>query len=524
MNQALVQDVVSEVMRRLGNRAPASNGGPPAGGGYGAGSSTGSVSTAGTSGYTRSGGVRAGEDAPANEGQRREGQSRTARIDVPIGQHGVYAKVDDAVGAATEAQKRLAKLSLEDRDAIVKLIKALAKQNAESWGKIELDETKIGRLDHKIEKLQILELVPGVEFLTTDAIGGSKGMCLEEHAPFGVIGVITPVTHSIPTLSANAINMIASGNSIVANPHPSGTNCAAHAVREYNQSIAAKFGIDNLITCIVPPTLETADQIFNHRGIPLLVVTGGPAVARAALAAKKRAIVAGPGNPPVVVDETACLQNTAESIVKGGAYDNNLLCIGEKQVFCVDSVFDKLIAQMEQSGAFMLNSSQIDALTGKAFTIDPKDNKPHVNKDFVGKNASALAEVAGVRVPPATQLLIGETDANHTFVQEEQMMPFIPFVRVRNVDEAIDLAIQSEHGYRHTALIHSRNMETVTRFGRRANTTLFVINGASMSGLGLGGQGYLSYSIATPTGEGITTPLTFTRYRRISIGGAMRMI
>jgi len=253
-------------------------------------------------------------------------------------------------------------------------------------------------------------------------------------------------------------------------------------------------------------------------------VTGGPAVARAALKATKRAIVAGPGNPPVVVDETACLRNAAESIVKGGAYDNNLLCIGEKQVFCVDAVFDKLMAQMEKAGGYVLNSSQIEALTNQAFKLDPKDNKHHVNKEFVGSDASVLADVAGVRVPPTTQLVVGETDKDNLFVQHEQMMPFVPFVRVKNADEAIELAIESEHGYRHTALIHSRNMETVTKFGRRANVTVFVVNGASMSGLGLGGQGYLSYSIATPTGEGITTPLTFTRYRRVMLTGSLRMI
>jgi aldehyde dehydrogenase len=317
--------------------------------------------------------------------------------------------------------------------------------------------------------------------------------------------------------------MIAAGNAIVANPHPSGANCAAMAVREYNRQIAGKFGIDHLITCVIPPTLESAEAIFNHRGIPLLVVTGGPAVARAALAAKKRAIVAGPGNPPVVVDETACLRRAAESIVKGGAYDNNLLCIGEKQVFCVESVFDKLMSQMERAGGFVLNRSQIDALTAKAFKPD-KEGHLHVNKDYVGRDASVLAAAAGVSVPPTTQLLVGETNADHIFVQEEQMMPFVPFVRVKNVDEAIDLAIESEHGYRHTALIHSRNLDTITRFGRSANVTLFVVNGASMSGLGLGGQGYLSYSIATPTGEGITTPLTFTRYRRVMMTGSLRMI
>lgn len=494
MNQALVQDVVAEVMRRLGR-----------------------------SGGNGSIGVRAGEDAPANEGLRRDAEAHPHRIDAPVGQYGIFNNVDKAVAAATEAQQKLMKLSLDDRDAIVKLVKRMAKENAVAWGKMEFAETKIGRLDHKIEKLQILELVPGVEFLTTNANSGSNGVCLEEFAPYGVIGIITPVTHSIPTLSANVINMVASGNAIVANPHPSAANCAAHAVREYNKAIAAKFGIEHLITIIVPPTLETADAIFNHRGIALLVVTGGPQVARAALAAKKRAIVAGPGNPPVVVDETACLENAASSIVKGAAFDNNLLCIGEKQVFAVDSIFDKLMAKMENAGGYILNSEQIERLTKAAFVVD-KEGKYHVNKDFVGKDPAVLAEAAGVRVPPATQLLVGETDYGHLFVQHEQMMPFVPFVRVKDVDQAIDLAIQSEHGYRHTAIIHSQSLRTVTRFGKRANTTLFVVNGASPSGLGLGGQGYLSYSIATPTGEGITTPLTFTRYRRVMVTGSLRMI
>jgi aldehyde dehydrogenase len=508
MNQALVTDVVAEVMRRLGNRG---NGSAPA---HPSGRPSSPFAT-----------VKAGEDAPANEGKRLESESRGGpRVTVPIGQHGIFGTVDECVAAATEAQKKLLRLSLDDRDAIVKLIKSIAGQNAHEWGRIELEETKIGRLDHKVEKLQILSLVPGVEYLRTNATSGSNGVCLEEFAPFGVIGIITPVTHSVPTLSANAVNMIASGNAIVANPHPSGTNCAAIAVREYNRQIAAKYGVDHLITCVVPPTLETADQIFNHRGIQLLVVTGGPAVARAALKASKRAIVAGPGNPPVVVDETACLQNAATSIVKGAAYDNNLLCIGEKQVFCVESVFDKLLAQMEKAGGFVLNASQIKTLTQQAFVTDPKDNKLHVNKDFVGKDAAVLARAAGTGVPPLTQLLVGETDKDHPFVQHEQMMPFVPFVRVKNVDEAIALALESEHGYRHTAIIHSRNLDTITRFGRQAATTLFVVNGASPAGLGLGGQGYLSYSIATPTGEGITTPLTFTRYRRVMMTGSLRMI
>jgi aldehyde dehydrogenase len=496
MNQALVQDVVTEVMRRLGNRIPASNGGVPA-----------------------------ADDAPAADVNRHDGERQPHRISVPRGQGGVFSNIDEAVAAASEAQKKLLRLPLEDRDGIVKLIKSIAKQKAQEWGKLELDETKIGRLDHKIEKLQLQEGIPGVEFLVTHAHSGSKGVSLDEFAPFGVIGCITPVTHSIPTLTCNAINMIASGNALVINAHPSGANCAAVSIQEYNRQIASKFGIENLLSTVLPPTLETAEAMFRHRDIPLLVVTGGAAVARAALHARKRAIVAGPGNPPVVVDETACLSNAAESIIKGGAYDNNLLCIGEKEVFCVDSVFEKLLAQMEKYGGFPLNERQTEALTRAAFTFDAKEGRPHVNKDFVGKDPAILAEAAGVRIPPQTQLLFGVTDANHAFVQEEQMMPFVPFVRVRDVDEAIERALQAEHGFRHTAIIHSRNTEAITKFGRLAATTIFVANASCLAGLGgPGGEGYGSFSIATPTGEGITTPLTFTRSRRVTISGALRMI
>ena len=488
MNQALVQDVVTEVMRRL-QRAD--------------------------SPYATRGGPSAVPRTPFPKPHATSGAD---------GRFGVFAKIEDAVTAATEAHHQLQRLSLDDRDAIVRLIKSIAKQNAPDWGRLELDETKIGRLDHKVEKLEILDRVPGVEFLRTHADSGTHGLTIEEFAPFGVVGVITPVTHSVPTLTSNAIAMIAAGNSLVINAHPTGANCAATAVRAYNGAIAQRFGIEHLITCVHPPTLRTAEELFRAKGVALLVVTGGAGVARAALESKKRAIVAGPGNPPVVVDETACMKNAADAIVKGAAYDNNLLCIGEKQVFCVSSVFDKLVEEMRKHGAFVLNPSQIDALTKRAFEVDPKHNKVTLNKDLVGRDARVLAEAIGVRVPPTTQILIGETGADHLFVREEQMMPFVPFVRVRDVDEAIARAVESEHGFRHTAVIHSRNLDTITRFGRASDVTLYVVNGPSMAGLGLGGQGYLSYSIATPTGEGVTTPLTFTRFRRVTMTNTMRVI
>jgi aldehyde dehydrogenase len=437
---------------------------------------------------------------------------------------GVFTDVEAAVTAASKAQREFERRGLDDRRKAVACVRKICLEQAEQLGREELEETKIGRLPHKIEKLQVIaDRIPGVEFLKTEAFSGENGIALQDYAPFGVIGVITPVTHSLPTLAGNAINMLAAGNALVCNPHPSGAQIAARGTRLFNQAIHEAIGIDNLLTIIANPTLESAQAIFDHREVRMLCVTGGPAVGRAALRSPKRAIVAGPGNPPVVVDETADLMNAAQSIIAGGAYDNNLLCIGEKEVFAVSSIFDELLAAMTRFKGVKLDAKQIDALTKAAFV---KDDKGHemVNKDFIGQDAAVLAKKAGFSVPADTELLFGETTEASPFVDHEQMMPFVPFVRCKDVDHAIALATKYEHGFKHTSIIHSRNVETITRMGREMDTTLFVQNGPSTAGLGSGGEGYLSFSIATPTGEGVTTPLTFTRQRRSTTCKAMRIL
>ncbi len=431
---------------------------------------------------------------------------------------GLFTCADRAAAAARRAFEQLRTRPMDDRKKAIDHIRRISIASAVELGTMEMNETKLGRLKHKIEKLETLgRRAPGTEFLSTQAYSGDRGLCVIEHAPFGVIGAITPVTHSLPTITGNAVSMIAGGNTLVVNPHPSGRKVAAEGVKRFNQAIYEDIGIDNLICLITEPTLESASAIFKSRDVSLICVTGGPAVARAALNSGKRAIVAGPGNPPVVVDETADLDRAARSIITGASYDNNLLCIAEKEVFVVASVFDQMMAAMERAGAVRLNASQIERLTSAAFQEVGDDKHLAPTKELLGQDASKLATAAGVSVAPEVELLFGETVAEHPFVSVEQMMPFVPFVRCRDVNEAIELAKHYEHGYRHTSIIHSRNVNNMTKMARALDTTLFIKNGPCMAGLGLGGEGYPSFSIAGPTGEGVTTPLTFTRERRCSL-------
>ena len=430
---------------------------------------------------------------------------------------GVFECPQEACTAAQKAFDQLREKGVAGRAKVVEIVKDLCTRHAAAWGKFEFEETKIGRLEHKIEKLQIVKLVPGVEWLQPRGMSGDHGITMEEHAPFGVVGAILPVTHSVPTMSGNIINIVAAGNAVVFNPHPGGARSAALAARAFNEAIHAALGIENLVCTIEKPTLESFDALTKNEHIKLLCVTGGPAVVGAAMKSGKRAICAGPGNPPVIVDGTGNLSKAAADVIKGAAYDNNLLCIGEKQVFVLEHVAERFMNELAHAGAAKLTPPQLAKLAAAAFTTS-KDaggcSHAVLNRKLVGADAAVLAQHAGAQVSADCPLLFAETDAEHVFVMEEQMMPMLPIVRVKNFEDAVAAAAKSEHGYKHSAIIHSLNVERMTAMARALDTTLFVKNGASVAGLGLGGEGYLSYSIATTTGEGITTPETFTRTRR----------
>lgn len=460
------------------------------------------------------------ETTSGNGGAPRMGAGKSGR-------HGVFAEAADAIEAADGAFAALTRKGYEGREKIVQIVKRLCHDHAEAWGKLELEETKIGRLPDKIAKLTGIPSIPGTEWLRPYGMSGDHGITMEENAPFGVIGAITPVTHSIPTIAANIISMVAAGNTVVFNAHPGGARCAAVAIRAFNEAIEREVGIENVLTIVEEPSLESFEAITGHERVRLLCVTGGPGIVKAAMKSGKRAICAGPGNPPVVVDETADLRKAARDIVVGGGFDNNLLCIGEKEVYVVKSVYKEFLAAFDAAGARKLSAGQLGRLTEVAFTVKGDGggcSKPVLNRELVGADAAVLARHAGLDVPAQTPLLYAETeDLEHPFVDEEQMMPMVPVIPVDDVDAGIRCAVKAEHGYQHSSMIHSLNVANMTKMLRALNTTLFVKNGACIAGLGTGGEGYASFSVATTTGEGITTPETFTRKRRCVLVDSLSM-
>ena len=429
------------------------------------------------------------------------------------GEYGIFDDMDAAINAAEAAQKDYMHASLADRKKYVQAIRdvILQKENLKHIAILAVEETGMGDVGCKIVKNRAAaELTPGVEDLTTGALAGDDGLTTIEYSPYGVIGAITPTTNPTETIICNSIGMLAAGNSVVFSPHPRARQVTLDTIKMINEALEKEGAPKNLIVTVSQPSIENTQKMMAHPKVRLLVCTGGPGIVKSVLQSGKKAIGAGPGNPPVVVDETADIEQAAKDIVSGCAFDNNLPCIAEKEIIAVDSIAEYLLFQMKKNGAYQIDDpAMIQKLC--ELTVTPEGGP---KTEFVGKSASYILSRLGIDVGKEIRVITMETPVDHPFVQIEMMMPILPLVRVPDVDTAIAVAIEVEHGNRHSAMMHSKNIDKLTKMAKECQTTIFVKNGPSYAGIGIGGEGHISFTIAGPTGEGITSARSFARTRR----------
>lgn len=424
---------------------------------------------------------------------------------------GVFSTMTEALNAVEKAYAFFRNYSIEQREKMIANIRKLTLAEAETMAVMGVEETGMGRVSDKIIKHQLVaNKTPGTEDLKTVAMTGDDGLTLIEMAPFGVIGSITPSTNPSETVICNSMGMIAGGNCVVFNPHPNACKVANYAVDLVNRAIIEAGGPENLVVSVAAPTMDTSKEMMTSPIVKMLVATGGPGVVRTLLSSGKKAIGAGAGNPPVIVDDTADIEKAGKDIVAGASFDNNLPCIAEKECFAFSSIFDQLVDSMTKNGAYLIKGDNIEKL--KKIALVEKDGKYSINKKWVGKDASLFLKELGIESD--ARLIICETDEMHPFVQVEMMMPILAIVRVNNIEEAIKMAVKAEHGNRHSAHIHSKNIDHLTAFAKAVETTIFVKNAPSYAGIGAGGEGYTTFTIAGPTGEGLTAAHSFTRARR----------
>ena len=439
---------------------------------------------------------------------------------------GVFATVDNAVRAAGNAYRELDGMSLEGRQKIIASIRESMTEHAEELARHAHSETGLGRFEHKVIKNRLVaRKTSGTEVLTPDAVTGDNGLTLTEYAPYGVIGAITPTTNPTSTIICNTIAMLSAGNSIVFNVHPNARECSMANVRLLHRAIIRGGGPANLVTTVAEPTIESAQALMTHDGVRLLAVTGGSGVVRQSMTSGKRAICAGPGNPPVVVDATADLKHAAKNIIAGASFDNNIVCVDEKEVIAVESIVEKLLHEIKQQGAYLLTEGELRRVEQAIFSEQRGSRKPAVmEKDLIGQNADKILARAGISYAGDPPLLVARVPNDHPLIWSEQMMPVLPVTSVPDVDRAIELAKEAEHGFGHSAGMYSRDIDALSRMARTINTSIFTKNGPFFAGLGEGGEGHTSFTIASPTGEGLTGPVAFSRLRRCVLVDHFRIV
>jgi aldehyde dehydrogenase len=439
---------------------------------------------------------------------------------------GIYPDVDAAVTAARTAFEAYHTMGLKKRHRIIDSVRMAMREHAAELAQMAREETGLGRAEDKVLKnLLVTNKTPGPEDLEPRVWSGDQGLTVTEYAPFGVIGAITPTTNPTATIINNTIAIVSAGNAVVFNPHPNAKRVSLQNVRWLNQAITSAGGPPDLVTATPEPTIESAQRLMNHPQVRILMITGGPGVVKEAQKTRKRSICAGPGNPPVVVDATADLELAGREIVRGASFDNNVICTDEKLVIVVESVADEFLGQMQANSSYLLKEYELKKLERVIFSETGEPRKPgRINPKWIGKNAGVIVAEIGIRAGEDLRLVLADVPPEHALVWTEQMMPVMPVVRVRSVDDAIDLAVRAEQGCGHTASIYSRDVNAITRMARDIDVSIFVANAAHLAGLGDGGEGYTSFSIASPTGEGLTRPRSFSRDRRMTVAGGLRIV
>mgnify|MGYP000009314211 FL=1 len=430
--------------------------------------------------------------------------------DAPTGKHGIFKDMNDAIEAAKKSELIVKKMSMDQREKIITCIRKKIKENAEVMARMGVEETGMGNVGDKILKHHLVaDKTPGTEVITTTAWSGDRGLTLIEMGPFGVIGAITPCTNPSETILCNTMGMLAGGNTVVFNPHPAAIKTSIYAINLLNEASLESGGPDNIAVTVEKPTLETSNVMMKHKDIPLIAATGGPGVVTAVLSSGKRGIGAGAGNPPALVDETADIRKAATDIVNGCTFDNNLPCIAEKEIVAVSSIVDELMHYLvTENDCYLASKEEQDKLTEVVLAGGK------LNRKCVGRDARTLLSMIGVNAPANIRCIVFEGPKEHPLITTELMMPILGVVRARDFDDAVEQAVWLEHGNRHSAHIHSKNIDNITKYAKAIDTAILVKNAPSYAALGFGGEGYCTFTIASRTGEGLTCASTFTKRRR----------
>ncbi|MBP5233035.1 MAG: bifunctional acetaldehyde-CoA/alcohol dehydrogenase [Planctomycetes bacterium] len=396
------------------------------------------------------------------------------------------AALDALIARVKAAQAVFADFTQEQVDAIFRAA-ALAATNARiPLAQMAVAETGMGVVEDKVIKNHFAsEYIYNKyrHYRTCGVIEEDEAFGIVKVAePLGVIAGIVPTTNPTSTAIFKSLIALKTRNGIIFSPHPRARKSTIAAARVVYEAAVRAGAPENIIGWLEEPTVALSQRLMQHPDISLILATGGPGMVKAAYSSGTPAVGVGAGNTPVVIDESADIEMAVSSVLQSKTFDNGMICASEQSVTVVEPVYDAVKAEFLKRGAYILTAREAERV-GAVVQVDGK-----LNAAIVGQSASAIAEMAGVKVPADAKVLIAETAGvgpEYPF-SREKLSPVLGMYRAPDFAAALDNAekLLNYGGLGHTSVLFTdpNNHDRVAAFGKRMNTSRTLVNMPSSQG------------------------------------------
>jgi len=391
-----------------------------------------------------------------------------------------------AVERAHEAQKKFAAFSQQQVDAVVEACANAATEAAESLARLAVEETGYGNVPDKITKnrLASIDVPRAIRNIRTVGIireDREKGI-IEIAAPVGVVAAVIPSTNPTSTAIYKTLISLKAQNAIVLSPHPTAMRCICESAAVLRQAALKMGAPEGLITCLEHPTMQGTQELMKNRLTGVILATGGTGLVRAAYSSGRPAYGVGPGNVPALIERTANVKKAVADIFAGKTFDYGTICSSEQAIVTEEAIREQVLEECRKQDAYFLSAEEIARLGALVFL-----GGAHVpNTQVVGRPATTIAEMACIKVPPSTRVLIAQLDGigRDVPLSAEKLSPILAFYSAPNLAAAIGICVRLlEHGGAgHTASIHSQSEAAVKQYGLAVPAFRIAVNTSSVHG------------------------------------------
>ncbi|MCQ4085906.1 bifunctional acetaldehyde-CoA/alcohol dehydrogenase [Saccharibacillus sp. JS10] len=395
-------------------------------------------------------------------------------------------EIQQLINTANAAQHSFMQMDQQQIDTVVQAMALAGLDQHMRLAKMAIEETKRGVYEDKITKNLFATESIYHNIKNDKTVGVIEDNEYDQFQkiaePVGIIMGITPVTNPTSTTMFKALIAIKTRNPIIFGFHPSAQLCSSEAARILHDAAVAAGAPEGCIQWIENPSMDKTNLLMNHRDVALILATGGGAMVRAAYSCGKPALGVGPGNVPAFIEKTADIDQAVTDLVLSKSFDNGMICASEQAVIIEEPIFEKVKKKMIASNCYFLSKDEIAKLTPSVMNIE----KCAVNPAIVGQSAVKIAEMAGIKVPANTQILVAEIEGVGTKypLSAEKLSPILACYKVKTADEGIARAAEIVEfgGMGHSSAIHSNDDAVIQRFADRLQTGRIIVNSPSTHG------------------------------------------